>query len=121
VDVPENFNLAGFLLQVDGHVERTDGGEALLTCSIGPSEQSRQWTVGTSDRTADNGNRGPVVEGSDFHLECFTSNGNLAVGTPPYPPVPPFPVTLSIQGRCRTAEDIVQIDVLTFTVVMLGF
>jgi hypothetical protein len=41
-------------------------------------------------------------------------------GAPPYPPVPPFPVTLSIQGRCLTAEDSVQIDVLSFTVVMLS-
>ncbi len=131
VDVPEDFTLAGFLLQVDGHIDRTDGAEVLLTCSIGPNGQSRQWTVGTDDgatdttsetdrsRSADNGNRTPAVEDSDFHLECFTSNGNLAVGTPPYPPVPPFPVTLSIQGRCRTAEDSVQIDVLSFTVVML--
>ena len=39
MDVPEDFVLAGFLLQVDGHVERTDGG----TGTLGPATRVLPW------------------------------------------------------------------------------
>jgi len=114
VDVPPDFNMAGFLLVVNGHLEKTPGSQAVVTCSIGHGTQS------LSSPLAYPRDRDPVT-GSDFHLEIFTSDYNPAtVGQPPYPPLPPFPVTLSIQARRRTADEAVDISVTDFTVILLG-
>jgi hypothetical protein len=117
VDVPPDFYLVGFLLLVNGHLEKTAGSQATVTCSIGHGTQSLSWplAIGSSDRDRD------PVTGSDFRLECFTSDYNPAmVGVPPYPPLPPFPITLGMQARRRTADEAVDIDVTDFTVVLLG-
>jgi len=42
------------------------------------------------------------------------------VGVSPYPPHPPFPITLAMQARRRTADEAVDISVTDFTVVLLG-
>jgi len=99
---------------VNGHLEKTPGSEAVVTCSIGHGTQSLSWPLAYPR------DRDPVT-GSDFHLECFTSDYNPAtVGVPPYPPLPPFPVTLSMQARRRTADEAVVMDLTDFTVVLLG-
>ena len=114
VDVPADFNMAGFLLVVNGHLEKTPAAEAVVTCSVGHGTQSVFWPLSSPK------DRDPVT-GSDFHLECFTSDYNpVTVGVPPYPPLPPFPVTLSMQARRRTADDAVDISVTDFTVILLG-
>jgi hypothetical protein len=115
VDVPPDFYMVGFLLLVNGHLEKTAGSQAVVTCSIGHGTQSLSWLLAIGG-----GDRDPVT-GSDFRLECFTSDYNpVMVGVPPYPPLPPFPVTLSMQARRRTVDEAVDIDVTDFTVVLLG-
>jgi hypothetical protein len=114
VDVPPDVNMAGFLLVVNGHLEKTPASQATVTCSAGYGTQSQSWPLAYPT------DRDPVT-GSDFHLECFTDDYNPAtVGVPPYPPLPPFPVTLSMQARRRTAADAVDISVTDFTVFLLG-
>ena len=114
VDVPPDLNMAGFLLVVNGHLEKTPASQAVVTCSIGHGTQS------LSSPLAYPRDQDPVT-GSDFHLECFTSDYNPAtVGVPLYPPLPPFPVTLSMQARRRTADEAVDISVTDFTVILLG-
>jgi hypothetical protein len=117
VNVPTDFNMLGFLLVVNGHLEKTAKSQAVVTCSIGHGTQSLSWplAIGSSDPDRD------PVTGSDFRLECFTSDYNpTMVGAPPYPPLPPFPVTLGMQARRRTVDEAVVIDVTDFTVVLLG-
>jgi hypothetical protein len=114
VDVPPDANLAGFLLVVNGHLEKTPASQAVVTCSIGHGTQAVSWPLAYPT------DRDPGT-GSDFHLECFTSDYNPAtVGAPPYPPLPPFPVTVSMQARRRTVDDAVEISVTDFTVFLLG-
>jgi hypothetical protein len=42
------------------------------------------------------------------------------VGVPPYPPLPPFPVTLNMQIRRRTADEAIVISITDFTVILIG-
>ena len=115
VDVPPDFSMLGFLLVVNGHLEKTAKSQAVVTCSIGHGTQSQSWPLGIPSRDRD------PVTGSDFSLECFTSDYNPAmVGVPPYPALPPFPVTLSMQARRRTADEAVVIGVTDFTVILIG-
>jgi hypothetical protein len=114
VDVPPDVNLTGFLLVVNGHLEKTPASQAVVTCSVGHGTQSVSWPLAYPT------DRDPGT-GSDFHLECFTSDYNPAtVGAPPYPPLPAFPVTVSMQARRRTTDDAVEISVTDFTVFLLG-
>jgi hypothetical protein len=102
---------------VNGHLEKTVKSQAAVTCSIGHGTQSQSWPLGIPARDRD---RDPVT-GSDFSLECFTSDYNPAmVGVAPYPPLPPFPVTLSMQARRRTADDAIVISITDFTVILIG-
>jgi hypothetical protein len=57
---------------------------------------------------------------SDFRVECFTSDFNQAmVGIPPHPPMPPFPITISMQARRRAADESVEITVTDFSVILI--
>lgn len=100
---------------VNGHLEKTAKSQAAVTCSIGHGTQSQSWPLGIPSRDRD------PVTGSDFSLECFTSDYNpTMVGVPPYPPLPPFPVTLSMQARRRTADEAIVISITDFTVILTG-
>lgn len=116
VDLPEAFNLLGFLLVANGHIEKTPASQALVTCSIGHGAQSLPWPL-TASATTD---RDPV-SGSDFQAECFTGDYNPAsVGVAPFPPLPPVPINIAIQASRRTADDAVVITVTDFTVFLVG-
>jgi hypothetical protein len=124
VDVPPDFDLVGFLLLVNGALDKTPGSQAVVTCSIGHGTQSLQWPLAITGAgrsgSPDNANRVQVTS-SDIRLECFTSDYNpTMVGVPPYAPLPPFPVTLSIQARRRTVDDAIEMNLTDFTVVLLG-
>lgn len=75
VDVPPDFYMVGFLLLVNGHLEKTAGSQAAVTCSTGHGTQSLSWplAIGSSDPDRD------PVTGSDFRLECFTSDYHPAM------------------------------------------
>ena len=116
VDVPESFDMLGFLLVANGHLDKTPGGQALVTCSIGHGTQSLPWPL-TAPAGAD---RDPV-SGSDFQVECFTSDYNPAsVGVAPFPKLPPVPITITMQASRRTADDAVVIAITDFTVFLIG-
>jgi hypothetical protein len=116
VDLPETFDLLGFVLIANGHLEKTPGSQALVTCSIGLGTQSLPWpptTASNADRNAGGG--------SDFQAECFTSASNPAlVGAAPFPPLPPVPITITIQASRSTADDAIIIDITDFTVFLAG-
>src|ERR1700728_2604286 len=80
VDLPETFPMLGVLLIANGHIEKTSGSQALVTCSIGLGTQSLPWpptAASDADRNAAGGS-------SDFQAECFTSASNPAlVGAAP--------------------------------------
>jgi len=132
VQVPTDFNLVGFLLVVRGFMARTAATEVVVSCSIGRSTESLQFPpTGThgpgqsnaspgQSNTGTDGDRDSVVS-ADFMLECFTGDYNpTSVGAPPYPPLPPLPVTLSVQGRRRTADDAIDMNLSSFEVILLG-
>lgn len=116
VDLPETFDMLGFLLIANGHFEKTSGSQALVTCSIGLGTQSLTWpptAASNADRNAG--------AGSDFQAECFASASNPAlVGTAPFPALPPVPITISIQASRSTADDAIIIDITDFTVFLAG-
>jgi hypothetical protein len=115
VDVPPSFNMMGFLLLVNGHLEKTAASQAMVTCSIGHATQFLSWPFALPAQDRD------PVTGSDFRLECFSSDYNpTMVGVPPYPPLPPFPVTVSMQTSRRTADEAIDISITDFTVILLG-
>jgi hypothetical protein len=128
VSVPEEFNLVGFLLVVNGHLEKTDGSQALLTCSIGHGAHSVEWPLVSiagaespgPSRTRGEGPGEVSTLSSDFRVECFTSDFNPAmVGVPPFPPLPPFPITVSMQARRRAADEAVDLGVTDFSVILV--
>jgi hypothetical protein len=128
VNVQEEFDLMGFLLVVRGDIEKTDGSQGLVTCSIGHGTQSFEWPLvsvagtlspGPSDTTEERRGEASVLS-SDFRVECFTSDFNPAIlGVPPYPPMPPFPITISLQARRRLADEAVEIGVTDFSVILV--
>lgn len=128
ISVPEELNLLGFLLVVSGHIDKTDGSQALLTCAIGHGTHSIEWPLvsmaGARDpdpsKTTEEQPGEISVFSSDFRVECFTSDFNPAmVGIPPFPPLPPFPVTLSMQARRRAADESVGLTVTDFSVLVV--
>ena len=93
VNVPTDFSMLGFLLVVNGHLEKTAKSQAVVTCSIGHGTQSQSWPLGIPSRDRD------PVTGSDFSLECFTSDYNPAmVGVPSLPSAPAIPRHLEHAG-----------------------
>jgi hypothetical protein len=123
--MPEDFELLGFLLVVNCHVAKTAGSQALVACSIGHGTDAVAWPVGSPEGTPSVGlsrtREEPANEDSlfekDFRMECFTSDFNPAmVGVPPHPPLPPFPITMSMQARRRAADETVYIGITEFEV-----
>ena len=128
VSVPEGLNLLGFLLVVNGHVDKTDGSQALLTCSIGHGTQSIQWPLvsmagaegpGSAETAGEDPGEISALS-TDFRVECFTSDFNPAmVGVPPFPALPPFPITLGMQARRRAADEFVDLGVTDFNLILV--
>jgi hypothetical protein len=128
VSVPEALRLVGFVLVVQGHLERSAGSQALVTCSIGHGTSTVAWPLvslaGAESAEPSRTREGPPAEDSrlsaDFRLECFTSDFNPAsVGVPPHPPLPPFPLTVSMQARRRAADEAIDLGVSDFSVILV--
>ena len=122
VDVPKDYFLAGFHLLVDdGFLMMTPHSEALFTCSIGHSSTSvelpKGYIVGPIKHAASETSRdnGLAVEGS-FGPECFTGDVNTVIAGIP---LPPLPITLSMQARCWGPDETVNMLVTSFTVTLL--
>jgi hypothetical protein len=128
VTLPEELNLLGFLLAVNGHIDRTEGSQAVVTCSVGHGTQSVQWPLvsvaGTPTPTMPRSRSADAEESrilsSEFRIECFTSDFNpSAVGVPPFAALPPFPITVSLQTRRRAADEAIDIAVTDISVILV--
>lgn len=124
-DVPEDLRLAGLLLVVDGFVSRTPGTQVALMCAIGSATTTREWRqlsvagAVTPDPSAKDGGSSDVVE-EDFRIECFVPEFNpTSVGVAPFAPLPPVPVTLSVQARVRAADESLHVDISAIEVLVL--
>jgi hypothetical protein len=137
VDVPSDYNLEGFLLVVRGVIDATARTEAVVSCSIGHSTHFLQWpppanaepdrsgsrpATTATDRSGSQADADPhPITSWDFGLECFTSDQRPGAQGVSNSPLPPLPITLSMQGRRRTADENISIDLQSFTVTLLGF
>lgn len=121
VSVPEELDLIGFLLVVNGHVERTPGSQAVVACSIGHGARSIEWPLESIAGAPSGDNRDEVsFADADFRLECFTSDFNPAmVGQPPFPPLPAFPITMTMQARRRAVDESIGLTITDFRVIIV--
>ncbi len=127
VSLPETLDLIGFLLVLNGHVERTPGSQAVIACSIGHGARSLEWPLTSvagapsaplPETSAEDAGEASILE-ADFRLECFTSDFNPAtVGKPPFPPLPAFPITMSMQARRRAADEVIGLTITDFRVII---
>jgi hypothetical protein len=139
VSLPEDLNLAGLLLVVNGHIGRTGGTQAVLGCSLGHGTNAIQWPLLSaagaptpdpvrpgSQPAAEQPAAGErpddaIAEISDFRVECFTGDVNPAmIGVPPFAPFPPLPLTLSMHARRRAADEEIDFTVTDFRVIILS-
>jgi len=114
VDFPKEYDLAGFRLAVNlGDLAMSRRSEALFTCSIGHSSTSMELPPSfLSDFRRDQ--TSPVA--GSFEPECFTGDENTIIGGTP---LPPLPITLSMQARSWGANEFVNMQVTRFTVQLL--
>ncbi|HEX4254673.1 MAG TPA: hypothetical protein VH089_06280 [Streptosporangiaceae bacterium] len=123
VGLPASYNLAGFLLVVRGNLEGSALTEAAVSCAIGHSTQSLSWPPPASPTGAWSGSRsgrdGAPTLATDFSLQCFT-NDTSPGGAGESTSLPPIPITLSMQARRRTADELIIVQIESIDVVMLG-
>ncbi|MBA2323269.1 MAG: hypothetical protein H0V92_04350 [Pseudonocardiales bacterium] len=128
--LPEDLPLGGLLLVVDGSIDRTAGTQAVVTCAIGHGSRTREWPLAsaagtpTPDPSAQDGHENggdDTVTDEDFRIECFVSDFNpSSVGVPPFPPFPPVPITLGVQARRRAVDEVVQVSIMAFELIVLS-
>ena len=123
VTVPEQLDLAGFLLSVNGQVSRTPGTQAVVTAAIGGSVQVLEGPLLSVSGVPENaGDTSEFLTTTDFTLTCHTLDFNpVNLGVPPFQPLPPIPITVSLQARCRLPEEAVNMNISTVTVSVLSF
>jgi hypothetical protein len=128
VSVPEQLDLIGFLLVVNGHIERTPGTQAVVMCALGSASRSNEWPLSSIAGAVSSPNSNPGDGAADdasmldaeFRLEAFMSDFNPAmVGEPPFPPLPAFPITMSAQARRRAVDEAVGLTITDFRVIIL--
>jgi hypothetical protein len=123
VTVPERLNLVGFLLSVDGQVSRTPGTQTLVSAAIGGSSQVLEGPLLSISGVPENAEEtDDFLTTTDFALTCHTLDFNpVNLGVAPHQPLPPIPITVVLQGRCRLPEETVNMSITTVTVSVLSF
>jgi hypothetical protein len=122
VELPAEYNLAAFLLVVRGNLEASALTEVAVSCSIGHSTQSLQWPSVSPvlDPSGPRSDDDPIPTVTlDLSLECFASDtrpGGVGVSNS----LPPIPITLSMQARRRTADELIVVQLESIDVIMLG-
>ena len=120
VSLPEELDIIGFLLVVNGHVERTPGSQAVVSCSVGHGARGVEWPLESIAGAPSGDSREVSISDADFRLECFTSDFNPAmVGEPPFPPLPPFPITMTMQARRRAIDESIGLTITDFRVIIV--
>jgi hypothetical protein len=122
IALPDEFPLAGYLLIARGVVLKSPDANALLTASIGAKATTQEWP--TTGKIVEVGGRKSEpamdIQTLSFDLSCFTGDQHLAVGQPPkFPPAPPLTLSICMQARRRSVEDVVDIQLDSLDIVML--
>jgi hypothetical protein len=130
VSMPDDYHLAGFLLIVRGSLTKSLGSGAALSCSIGHATKTIEWPLDSVSgiKTAGPSNTGqeePFPEGSfldtSFNSVCFMADTPPGrVGQPPFPQLPPLPITMSMQARRRFVDEAVTITITGFEALILS-
>jgi len=130
VSMPDDFSLLGFLLIVRGNIVKSPGGQAAVSCSIAHSTHSIEWPFhsavrvtppkvgGTTPKPSD-AEEEPSPEGSvletDFIISCFVGDTRPGgVGQPPFPQLPPLPITIAVHARRRFVDEAIIINITEF-------
>jgi hypothetical protein len=127
VTMPDDYPLVGFLLIVSGNLDKSLGSAAAVSCSIGHTTKSIEWTLGRAAglKTPDpDAGEQPFPEGSflqtGFNVVCFVDDTRPGgVGQPPFPQLPPLPITVSMQARRRFVDEAVILNVTEFQVLVV--
>jgi hypothetical protein len=127
VSMPDEYPLLGFLLIVRGQLIKSLGSEAAVSLSIGHTTKSIEWPLGSASglRTPDSDtDEDSFPEGSfldtGFNGLCFLEDTRPGgVGEPPYPQLPPLPITISAQVRRRFVDESVNLTIAQFEVVIV--
>jgi hypothetical protein len=127
VTMPDEYPLLGFLLIVRGNLLKSLGSEAAVSYSIGHATKSIEWPLGSVSGLKDPGpdaGEEPLPEGSildiSFNAVSFLEDTRPGgVGQPPYPQLPPLPITISAQARRRFVDESIILTILEFEVVIV--
>ena len=127
VTMPDDYPLVGFLLIVRGHLVQSLGSEAAVSYSIGHATKSIEWPLGSvSGLKAPGPDAGeePFPEGSfldtSFNAVSFLEDTRPGgVGQPPFPQLPPLPITISAQARRRFVDESIILTIVEFEVLIV--
>jgi hypothetical protein len=130
VSMPDDFSLLGFLLIVRGTIVKSPRSQAAVSCSIAHSTHSIEWsfhsavvvtppTVGGTTPKPSDAEEEPSPEGSlletDFIVNCIVGDTRPGgVGQPPFPQLPPLPITITVQARRRFVDEFVHVTITGF-------
>lgn len=125
--MPDEYPLVGFVLIVSGLLTKSLGSEAAVSCSIGHAAKSVEWPLGRPaglKAVEPDAGEKPFPEGSfletGFNVVCFVNDTRPGgVGQPPYPQLPPLPITVSMQARRRFVDEAVILNVTEFQVLVV--
>ena len=127
VSMPDDYPLVGFLLIVRGLLVKSLGSGAAVSGSIGHATKSVEWPLGSVSglKAPDpDAQDAPFPEGSfldtGFNITCFLDDTRPGgVGQPPYPQLPPLPITISAQVRRRFEDEAIILTVSEFEVLIV--
>ena len=127
VTMPDDYPLVGFLLIVRGQLLKSLGSEAAVSWSIGHATKSVEWPLGSASGLKTPGpdaGEEPFPEGSfldtGFNVTCFLEDTRPGgVGQPPYPQLPPLPITISAQARRRFVDESIILTITEFEVLIV--
>jgi hypothetical protein len=128
VSMPDDFSLVGFVLIVRGFIAKSARSQAAVSCSIAHATHSIEWPFHSAvnlvtpkplDAREEPSPEEPSPEGSfletDFIVNCFVSDTRPGgVGQPPFPQLPPLPITIAVQARRRFVDEAVIINITEF-------
>lgn len=120
--LPDEFQLAGYLLILRGIVIKSPDASALLTASVGERAIAQEWPTTGKTIQVGGGKSEPPSDLQEMHFDitCFTGDQHLAVGQPPkFPPTPPLTLSIGMQARRRSVEASIEMHLESIDISML--
>jgi hypothetical protein len=127
VTMPDDYPLLGFLLIVRGNLLKSLGSGAAVSWSIGHATKSVEWPLGSvsglttpdPDSEEESFPEGSFLD-TGFNVACFLEDTRPGgVGQPPYPQLPPLPITISAHARRRFVDESIMLTIVQFEVVIV--